>query len=98
MKDRLRSTRTVLVERFKALIGRPPIDYLASWRIQLAAERLRVGHESIPSIAAHIGYESEAAFIRAFRREFGVPPGNWRRGLKNGGDRVQEISPVPQGV
>ena len=42
------SSRTVLVERFKALIGRPPIEYLASWRIQLAAERLRVGHESIP--------------------------------------------------
>jgi len=78
------SSRTVLVDRFKALLGRPPIEYLASWRIQLAAERLRVGHESIPSIAAHIGYESEAAFIRAFKRITGTTPGSWREGTQPG--------------
>jgi transcriptional regulator GlxA family with amidase domain len=60
------------------LLGRPPIDYLANWRIQLAGERLRVGNESIASIAASVGYESEAAFMRAFKRIGGVTPGNRR--------------------
>ena len=72
------SSRTVLAGRFKTLLGRPPIDYLANWRIQLAGERLRVGHESISSIAASVGYESEAAFMRAFKRIGGVTPGNRR--------------------
>jgi len=72
------SSRTVLAGRFKALLGRPPIDYLASWRIQLASERLRLGHESVSSIAASVGYESEAAFTRAFKRISGVTPGSRR--------------------
>jgi AraC-like DNA-binding protein len=72
------SSRTVLSDRFKALLGRPPIEYLANWRIQLAAERLRAGQESITSIAASIGYESEAAFSRAFKRITGMAPGSWR--------------------
>jgi AraC-like DNA-binding protein len=72
------SSRTVVAERFKALLGRPPIEYLASWRIQLAAERLRAGHESISGIGAGVGYESEAAFNRAFKRIAGVTPGAWR--------------------
>ena len=76
--SRAGSSRTVVSERFKALLGRPPIDYLASWRIQLAAERLRVGHESVPSIAASVGYKSEAAFNRAFKRLTGMTPGSWR--------------------
>ncbi|HXF86771.1 MAG TPA: AraC family transcriptional regulator [Xanthobacteraceae bacterium] len=75
---RIGSSRTVLSDRFKALLGRPPIEYLANWRIQLAAERLRVGHESIPSIATSIGYKSEAAFNRAFKRITGQTPGSWR--------------------
>ena len=78
LASRIGSSRTVLSERFKALLGRPPIEYLASWRIQLAAERLRVGHESVPSIAASVGYESEAAFVRAFKRITGTTPGRWR--------------------
>jgi AraC-like DNA-binding protein len=76
---RIGSSRSVLSERFKSLIGRPPIDYLASWRIQLASERLRLGHEAIPSIAASVGYESEAAFNRAFKRITGMTPGSWRQ-------------------
>ena len=75
------SSRTVLSERFKAVIGRPPIDYVASWRIQLAAERLRVGHESIASIGAAVGYTSEAAFGRAFKRNTGTTPGAWREAI-----------------
>jgi len=53
------SSRTVLAERFNALLGRPPIDYVTSWRIQLAANRLRNGGDSIAGIAADVGYESE---------------------------------------
>jgi AraC-like DNA-binding protein len=52
----------VLAERFKALLGRPPIDYVTGWRIQLAADRLRHGKDGIAGIAADVGYESEAAF------------------------------------
>jgi AraC family transcriptional regulator, alkane utilization regulator len=74
------SSRTVLAERFKALLGRPPIDYVTSWRLQLAADRLRGGNESIAGIAADVGYESEAAFNRAFKRETGLTPGRWRTG------------------
>jgi AraC-like DNA-binding protein len=72
------SSRTVIAERFKTLLGRPPIDYLTAWRIQLAADRLRLGHESLAGIAEGIGYESEAAFIRAFKRVTGTTPGAWR--------------------
>jgi AraC-like DNA-binding protein len=74
------TSRTVLAERFNALLGRPPIDYVTSWRIQLAAERLRGSGEAIGKIAANVGYESEAAFNRAFKRVTGVTPGRWRDG------------------
>jgi AraC family transcriptional regulator, alkane utilization regulator len=76
------SSRTVLAERFNALLGRPPIDYVTSWRIQLAANRLRNGGDSIAGIAADVGYESEAAFNRAFKRETGLTPGRWRNGAE----------------
>ena len=76
------SSRTVLAERFNALLGRPPIDYVTSWRIQLAANRLRNGGDSIAGIAADVGYESEAAFNRAFKRETGLTPGRWRSGAE----------------
>jgi AraC-like DNA-binding protein len=74
------SSRTVLAERFNALLGRPPIDYVTSWRIQLAADRLRNGSDNIASVAADVGYESEAAFNRAFKRVTGLTPGRWRNG------------------
>lgn len=76
--QRIGSSRTVLGERFNALLGRPPIEYLAVWRIQLAAERLRARQESVPRIAESVGYESEAAFSRAFKRVMGMTPGAWR--------------------
>ena len=71
------SSRTVLAERFNALLGKPPIEYVTSWRIQLAAERLRGGRDRIAVIAADVGYESEAAFNRAFKRVTGITPGRW---------------------
>jgi AraC-like DNA-binding protein len=72
------ASRTVLAERFNALLGRPPIDYVTGWRIQLATDRLRNPKDSIRSIAADVGYESEAAFSRAFKRVTGMTPGRWR--------------------
>lgn len=72
------ASRTVLTDRFHQLVGRPPIDYLTSWRIQLAAERLKAGREPLARIAEAVGYESEAAFSRAFKREMGISPGAWR--------------------
>jgi AraC-like DNA-binding protein len=72
-------SRSVLGERFAALLGEPPMRYLGRWRMQLAALRLRESDDSIARIAADVGYDSEAAFHRAFKRELGVPPAAWRR-------------------
>lgn len=74
------ASRTVLGERFNAVLGKPPIEYLTSWRIQLAADRLRNGRDPIARIAVDSGYESEAAFNRAFKRVTGLTPGRWREG------------------
>ena len=64
---------------FTRLIGEPPMRYLARWRIQLAAHQLRNTDTPLARIAAQVGYESEAAFNRAFKRHFGVPPAAWRK-------------------
>lgn len=72
-------SRSALAERFAALVGEPPIQYLMRWRLALAAQSLREGGEAIVRVAARAGYESEAAFSRAFKREFGMPPAAWRR-------------------
>src|SRR5262245_14749667 len=72
-------SRSAFADRFTALIGVPPIKYLTTWRMQVAAQRLRETHRSIAQIAADVGYESEAAFARAFKREFSTSPGKWRK-------------------
>jgi AraC-like DNA-binding protein len=72
-------SRSALAERFATLVGEPPMQYLTRWRLALAARTLRSSGEAIVRIAARSGYESEAAFNRAFKREFGVPPAAWRR-------------------
>lgn len=72
-------SRSALSERFNALLGKAPMQYLARWRISLAASKLRHGDASMLDIAGAVGYESEAAFNRAFKREYGVPPAKWRR-------------------
>jgi AraC family transcriptional regulator, alkane utilization regulator len=72
-------SRSALGQRFASLIGTPPIEYLMRWRILLAARRLRESGAPIIAVATDVGYESEAAFNRAFKREFGLPPGAWRR-------------------
>jgi len=72
-------SRSALAERFAALVGEPPIQYLMRWRLALAAQTLRSGGEAIARVAERGGYESEAAFSRAFKREFGMPPAAWRK-------------------
>lgn len=71
-------SRSAFAERFTRLLGQPPMRYLCQWRLQLAARQLREGR-MLASIAAEVGYGSEAALNRAFRHHFGVPPATWRR-------------------
>jgi AraC-like DNA-binding protein len=73
-------SRSALAERFTALVGEPPIQYLGRWRMQVAAGLLTSTHDGIAAIAARVGYASEAAFSRAFKKLVGVPPASWRRG------------------
>jgi AraC-like DNA-binding protein len=72
-------SRSALGERFATLVGEPPMQYLMRWRLALAAQALRSGSDAISRVAGRSGYESEAAFSRAFKREFGMPPAAWRK-------------------
>jgi AraC-like DNA-binding protein len=72
-------SRSALAERFTRLVGSSPMQYLTHWRLAQAADHLRAGSDSVARIAERSGYETEAAFSRAFKREFGVPPAAWRR-------------------
>jgi AraC-like DNA-binding protein len=72
-------SRSVLAQRFTGLIGQPPMQYLKRWRLNLAAVALRSSARKVSALADRYGYESEAAFNRAFKREFGLPPAAWRR-------------------
>ena len=71
-------SRSVLGARFVAALGAPPMHYLAQWRLQLAAHLLLGTDATLPEIAGRVGYESEAAFSRAFKRRLGLPPATWR--------------------
>lgn len=72
-------SRSAFADRFTRLLGQPPMRYLASWRMQLAAVRLAEQQASLAEIGFALGYESEAAFNRAFKRHHGLPPAAWRR-------------------
>jgi AraC family transcriptional regulator, alkane utilization regulator len=73
-------SRSVLAQRFTELVGEAPMRYLANWRMQLAKQMMREGVQNIQEVAAGVGYESEAAFNRAFKRATGTPPATWRKG------------------
>ena len=72
------TSRTVLAERFRRYISDSPIAYLTRWRLQLGAQMLTSTSSGVASIGAEVGYESEASFNRAFKREFGLPPAQFR--------------------
>ena len=72
------ASRTVLVDRFRALLGRPPIRYLTEWRLNLASGLLRTTGMGVREVGSRVGYSSEEAFSRAFKRTFGSSPAHWR--------------------
>ncbi|CAN7677739.1 AraC family transcriptional regulator [Variovorax sp. LjRoot290] len=73
------SSRSVLAERFQQLVGSSPMQYLTQWRMLLAANLLCRSNAPLASIAEDVGYQTDTAFSRAFRREYGAPPAAWRR-------------------
>jgi AraC-like DNA-binding protein len=81
-------SRTRLAERFRHFLDESPMAYLARWRLKLAAEILQTTEDSVAEVAMAVGYESEAGFNRAFRREFNCPPAQFRRQHKETPSRV----------
>jgi AraC-like DNA-binding protein len=71
-------SRSAFAERFTEFVGQPPMLSLTTWRMQLATNHLRNSHESIAAVANRVGYDSEAAFSRAFKKAVGAPPSEWR--------------------
>jgi AraC-like DNA-binding protein len=78
LANKIGISRSALAARFTQFVGQPPMKYLTYWRLQLASRQLQYSDNSIAKIAIQTGYESEAAFNRAFKRHIGVPPGVWR--------------------
>jgi AraC-like DNA-binding protein len=79
LAKRAASSRSILDERFRQFLGRAPMSYLIAWRLQLAARHLRSSSATLAEIADQIGYGSEAAFSRAFKRHTGSSPSEWRQ-------------------
>jgi AraC-like DNA-binding protein len=72
-------SRSVFADRFAHFMQEAPMHYLTRWRMQLASHLLKRQGVSVAQVAAEVGYESEAAFNRAFKKCVGIPPGAWRR-------------------
>lgn len=77
-------SRSAFAERFTTVLGTPPMHYLANWRLQVAGQRLRDSPAATAQIAFEVGYESDAAFSRAFKRSFGMTPAAWRHQHRRG--------------
>lgn len=77
------ASRSKLSKRFGTLVGQPPMQYLAQWRMQVAANRLTQSGAKVAAIGADVGYDSEAAFSRAFKKATGVAPGAWREARRS---------------
>ncbi len=73
------TSRSMLAERFQQLVGNSPIQYLTQWHMLLAANLLCRSNAPLAHIAEQVGYQTDTAFNRAFRREYGAPPASWRR-------------------
>lgn len=81
LSEEVGTSRSVLAERFAHFLNEPPLTYLARWRLQLAARTLKTTSNTVLQIALDVGYDSESAFNRAFKREFGLPPARYRKQL-----------------
>jgi AraC-like DNA-binding protein len=92
LADEVGISRTALVERFTRYLSEPPMTYLTRWRLRLAARSLENTPRGVSEIAGEVGYESEAAFNRAFKREFGEPPGRYRLKHKRTGNKRAKVT------
>jgi AraC-like DNA-binding protein len=72
-------SRSAFAEQFSRFVGTPPMQYLTNWRMQIAANQLLSTTDGVNAIANRVGYDSEAAFSRAFKKVVGVPPSEWRK-------------------
>jgi transcriptional regulator GlxA family with amidase domain len=88
--QRVAVSRSVLDERFRSVLGRSPIRYLTEWRIHLAADLLATTDLTVVVIARRVGYASEEAFSRAFKRARGLSPSHWRLGRSTRGAATGE--------
>jgi AraC-like DNA-binding protein len=86
------SSRSVLAERFQQLVGSSPMQYLTQWRMLLAANLLCRSNAPLANIAENVGYQTDTAFSRAFRREYGAPPAAWRRSRALRGPQPEDLA------
>jgi AraC-like DNA-binding protein len=91
-------SRSTFADRFSHFVEVSPMQYLARWRMLLAAKRLENPEVSVAQVAFEVGYESEAAFNRAFKKLIGVPPGSWRKGQRHGPQYADSVSQNPSGA
>ena len=84
LASKVAMSRSAFASRFMRLVGEPPLFYVTRWRMQKAAGMLREGKQTLAEVAAQVGYDSEAAFSKAFKRAVGSAPGAYRRGLRAG--------------
>jgi AraC-like DNA-binding protein len=89
------AARSVVAERFARLLGEPPMTYLAHWRLQLASRMLQSTGRTALEVALEVGYESESSFNRAFKREFGLPPAQFRKRQAAGPDSPVQSRTAP---
>lgn len=88
LAERVGMSRSVFAQRFKKMVGITPMEYLTRWRMLLAGDRLKCTGDSLAAIASSLGYESESAFGKAFRRVMGCSPRRYSRGAMDGVEMV----------
>jgi AraC-like DNA-binding protein len=91
------ASRSVLGERFARFLGEPPLAYLARWRLQLAARCLEATDKPVLAVALDVGYRSEPAFNRAFKRQFGVPPARYRKACRSSSEGEVRAARISRG-